>query len=115
VSVTSPDNKVVYFSDRIKWEPVPADAPYKDFSRYYRFIFSPQAQNVPLSKTAHVSIFLEWTEVEERNGLIQGATSQSLPIVVTNLKPNFMIGTKEANSGKQSSNWIFNFMLLHVL
>jgi hypothetical protein len=113
VSITSPDNKIAYFSDEIKWQPVPEDAPYKDFSFYYKFIFSPETQNVPLQKTITVNILL--TEVEESNGKIYGATSQSLPIVVSDLKPNFMIGTKDKNSAKQISKWIFYFMLLQTL
>ena len=115
VSITSPDNKIVYFSDRIKWERVPKDAPYKDYSRCYKFIFSPETQNVPLAKTTHVNILVAWTEVEEKNGNINAATSQSLPIIVTNLKPNYMIGTKETNSANQISIWTFHFMLLQTL
>lgn len=115
VSITSSDNTVVYFSDGIEWALIPTDSPWNigNFTLYYKFIFSPEAQNVPLERTIPVNIIVAWTEVEERSGRINGATSQSLEIIVTDLKPNFMIGT--SNSAIHVSNWIFNFMLLHIL
>lgn len=115
VSITSSDNTLVYFTQDIQWSLIPKDTLWntENFSLYYKFIFSPETQNVPLEKTIPVNILVSWTEIEERSGRINGATSQSLALVVTDLKPNFMIGT--SNSATDISNYFFTFMLLHIL
>lgn len=115
VSISSPDNTQVYYSEVIQWTSIPQEAAWAtdEFTLFYKFILSPETQNVPLEKTSPVNILVTWKEVEESNRKIVGAASTSLPLVITNLKPNIIIGiTNSAHFSSYISNWFLFFLLL---
>ena len=109
MSITSSNSSIVWYSEDIQWKITDNNTLLNEF------IFSPEAQNVPLEKTIPVNILVAWTEFDQRRGLISGASSQNLQIIVTDLKPNFMIGTRRENLANRVSNWIFAFILLQTL
>ena len=106
VSITSSNSSIVWFSEDIQWK-ISGNNTLSN-----EFIFSPDAQNVPLAQTIPVNILVAWTEIDVIRGVVSGAASQNLQIVVTDLKPNFMIRDNLAN---HVSNWIFVFILIQTL
>ena len=78
------------------------------------FIFSPETQNIPKEKKVQVNILVAWTEMEDHDDVIDGAATESLTLVVTNIKPNLMIGSMPETSGYQTASWAFKTYFYYI-